>query len=75
MNLWLSLIVGALHFCDLATYVGLIGFTCIASHCEELSGWIQDFLSEGAKFSSGSLKQGVLGTLPLEAIGLLKYQN
>ena len=48
MNLWLSLIVGALHFCDLAAYVGLIGFTCMAAHCEQISGADLGFSKGGA---------------------------
>ena len=39
-----------------------------------ISGWIQDFLREGGKPSSGSLKQGVWVHSPPEAIGCWVFE-
>ena len=39
-----------------------------------VQGWIKDFLREGAKPSSGSLKQGVWGCSPPEVINYLVFE-
>ena len=41
----------------------------------QLSGTIQGFVKGGVYFSSRSLKQGVWGRRPLEAIGLLYFKE
>ena len=55
-------------------YVADTYITHIHTYIHSYQGQIYDFLREGAKPSSGSLKQGVWGAQPPEAIGYLVFE-